>query len=407
MSNFKHAPSNANSKTRNDYSLQLSRWFLISIGAWPQTRTSSIIERLSSIILVPMWLFMVAVITIPCLLYVFFEAKGIQTKLRPLGPLFHRIMGTLNYWILLTRGKAIHECIKHMEEDWRVTENIQNYEIMIKHAKMSRYMAGVCAMFMQGSALFFNIVGTIKTVNIVIKNETITIHPLSCPAYRKLIDARFNPANKIMLLMQFMSSYITNSSTVCICSLAIVFAMHACGQLNMLHTWFNQLVEDHAKGKHLTKRRIGNIVRHHLRVLCFIARMESIIYKACFVELTGCTLNMCLIGYYFVTNWSILNTAKIMSYIMVYISMAFNIFIFCYIGEIVTEQCKNVGQMAYMTNWYELDYKTARSFILIIVRSNNAIKITAGKLFNLSIATFGDVIKTSLAYMNVLQAMSM
>ncbi|EFN78911.1 hypothetical protein EAI_02324 [Harpegnathos saltator] len=251
-------------------SLQLSRWFLISIGAWPQTRTSSIIERLSSIILVPMWLFMVAVITIPCLLYVFFEAKGIQTKLRPLGPLFHRIMGTLNYWILLTRGKAIHECIKHMEEDWRVTENIQNYEIMIKHAKMSRYMAGVCAMFMQGSALFFNIVGTIKTVNIVIKNETITIHPLSCPAYRKLIDARFNPANKIMLLMQFMSSYITNSSTVCICSLAIVFAMHACGQLNMLHTWFNQLVEDHAKGKHLTKRRIGNIVRHHLRVLWYL-----------------------------------------------------------------------------------------------------------------------------------------
>jgi len=47
--------------------------------------------------------------------------------------------------------------------------------------------------------------------------------------------------------------------------------------------------------------------------------------------------------------------------------------------------------MAYMTDWYNLHHKTARGLVLIIARSNNAIKITAGKLFHLSIATFGDV----------------
>jgi len=44
-----------------------------------------------------------------------------------------------------------------------------------------------------------------------------------------------------------------------------------------------------------------------------------------------------------------------------------------------------------MTDWYNLHHKTARGLILIIARSNNVIKITAGKLFHLSIATFGDV----------------
>jgi len=44
-----------------------------------------------------------------------------------------------------------------------------------------------------------------------------------------------------------------------------------------------------------------------------------------------------------------------------------------------------------MTDWYNLHHKTARGLVLIIARSNNAIKITAGKLFQLSIATFGDV----------------
>ncbi|XP_014475007.1 PREDICTED: odorant receptor 4-like, partial [Dinoponera quadriceps] len=252
----------------------------------------------------------------------------------------------------------------------------------------------------------FNLSATMKTVTLVIDNVSTTIHPLSCPAYRKLVDARFSPANEIMITMQVMSSYITNSSTVCICSLAIVFAMHASGQLSMLYTRFNELMKDNAKGTSSVERKLAVIVKHHLRVLCFITRMEGIMYKACFVELAGCTLNMCIIGYYLVMNWSVLSSAKITSCVVAYISMAFNIFIFCYIGEIVTEQCKKVGRMAYMTNWYELDHKTARSFILIIVRSNNVIKITAGKIFPLSIATFGDVIKTSVAYMNALQAMS-
>lgn len=47
-----------------------------------------------------------------------------------------------------------------------------------------------------------------------------------------------------------------------------------------------------------------------------------------------------------------------------------------------------------MTNWYELSHKTALGLVLIIARSSQVIRITAGKLFQLSIATFGDVSKT-------------
>lgn len=44
-----------------------------------------------------------------------------------------------------------------------------------------------------------------------------------------------------------------------------------------------------------------------------------------------------------------------------------------------------------MTDWYRLPRKTALSLILIISRSSSVIKITAGKLIQLSIATFSDV----------------
>jgi len=47
--------------------------------------------------------------------------------------------------------------------------------------------------------------------------------------------------------------------------------------------------------------------------------------------------------------------------------------------------------MAYFTNWYHLPHKTALGLVLIISRSSVVIKITAGKLIQLSLMTFGDV----------------
>lgn len=44
-----------------------------------------------------------------------------------------------------------------------------------------------------------------------------------------------------------------------------------------------------------------------------------------------------------------------------------------------------------MTNWYYLPHKTVPSLILINLRSRIVIKITAGKIFHMSIPTFGLV----------------
>ncbi|XP_012214661.1 odorant receptor 82a-like isoform X3 [Linepithema humile] len=388
----------------SDYSLQLNRWFLISLGAWPQG-TSSTVKRIVVSMQILIFSSSIAIITIPCMLYVSFEREDIQTKLSAVVPLLHRIMGSVNYWTLLTRHKDIYNCIRHMETDWKLVQKIDDREVMLQYAKIGRFMAGFCAVFMHGSAFFFTVVRAIKTTTITVGNETFTMHPMTCPVYSKIIDARFSPANEIFLGVQVFSAFVVGSSTVAVCSLAAVFAMHACGQLNVLYMWLNELVKYDEK-KNLAEQRLAAIVEHHLRVLSFIANMESIMHKACLAELMGCTLNMCLLGYYSIMNWAAFDAAKILSYVTVYMSMSFNIFIFCYIGEILTEQCKHVGEIAYMTNWYKLPHKTALGLVLIIMRSSLVIKITAGKLFQLSIATFGDIIKTSMAYLNILRTMT-
>ncbi|XP_018364257.1 PREDICTED: odorant receptor 82a-like [Trachymyrmex cornetzi] len=406
MSNSKCTPKKEGSKKHIDYSLQFNRWFLKPIGAWPKINTSSSVCRIMVLLQIFICSSIIAVPTIPCLLYVLFEAENIQQKLNTMMPLINRFMSSMHYWVLLKRRDDIHKLIRHMEIDWNLVQRIDEREVMLQHAKFGRFITIICGIMLQGGCLLFALRQSMKTATITIGNETFITHLTTCPIYSKIIDTRFTPLNEIALVLQNLVILVISFCTAGGCSLAAVFAIHACGQLNVLYAWLHKLVENNAEENDKAEQKLAAIVEHHLRILSFISQVESIMHKAALVELMGCTIIMSLLGYYTIMAWETLDTAKVTSSLIVYLSMGFNIFIFCYIGEIITEQCKLVGEMAYMTNWYNLHHKTARSLILIIARSNDVIKITAGKLFRLSIATFGNVIKTSVVYLNFLRTMT-
>ena len=50
-----------------------------------------------------------------------------------------------------------------------------------------------------------------------------------------------------------------------------------------------------------------------------------------------------------------------------------------------------VGEIVYMTNWYYMPMKQMLDMVLIIARSSMVIEMTAGKIIQMSIHTFGDV----------------
>ncbi|XP_011058375.1 PREDICTED: odorant receptor 82a-like [Acromyrmex echinatior] len=388
----------------SDYSIQLNRWFLKPVGAWPNSASTPVREKVISTILIIICYSLIAFTVIPCILNILFEETDVQKKLRAVGPLSHWCMGGMNYFSLLFRSRDIHHCVEHIKTDWRMVTEIGDRQVMLKYAKVGRFVAGLCAIFMHGGVFSHSVLqGTTPTFE-YIGNVSVSVHVLPCPSYSKFVDTTQSPAGEIALTLQLISSIVVNSITVGACSLAAVFAMHVCGQLSVLMRWLDQLNDRKQQGT--VQHRLAIIVEQHLRVLSFVARMEALLYQICFVELLGCTFNLCMLGYYVITGWNVIEKTTSVAYMIIYISMTFNVFIFCYIGEIVTEQCKQVGEAVYMTNWYHLPHKTARGLILIISRSSCVIKLTAGKLVHLSIATFGDVMKTSMIYLNMLRTIT-
>jgi len=110
----------------------------------------------------------------------------------------------------------------------------------------------------------------------------------------------------------------------------------------------------------------------------FISLTDKVLREISVVEIVGCTLNMCFLGYYTITvcisykkyvpckthryfeaisennvynsykfsntgiftfqEWESKETTSYITYIVLLISLTFNIFIFCYIGELVAEK---------------------------------------------------------------------
>ncbi|XP_003700843.2 odorant receptor 10-like [Megachile rotundata] len=385
----------------SDYSLQLNRWFLKPIGAWPVLTSRN--EKIVSLTLNVICYCSILVTVVPCLLRIFLEDDDLLAKLKMTGAMSHCFAGGLNYTTLLLRRKEIHYCIKQINSDWRTVKRPDAQQVMLKDAKFGRSVAAFCAIFMQGGVFCFS-VATVFTMEIVqVGNETRAVHTFPCPAYRKLIPVDNNFLCEIFLAVQFLCVFVVNSTIVGAFSLAIVFASHVYGQLDILMVWVTEYVN---KSEEMHKNRwnqIGVFVENHVKILSFIAHIEQVMSPICLSELCQCTLSMCTLCYYIIMEWEEHDVQNLTSYAMILVSVTFNVFIMCYIGEVLMEQCNRVADVVYMTNWYCMPYRSILDLILIISRSNVVTKITAGKVIYMSIYTFGDVLKTAFTYLNILR----
>ncbi|KAF3424644.1 hypothetical protein E2986_11723 [Frieseomelitta varia] len=391
------------------YSVQINRWLMKPIGVWPISLCVTTGEKISSIMLALISSFLISFLLVPCALCTILETGDLDTKIKMIGPLSFCVMAAIKYYILVSRGAKIGKCIEDIRADWyrAHSRGEEDRRIMRENARIGRSLATFCVGFMYSGGFFYTTVMPLCTRRTeIIDNET--VRSQAFPIYRGLLDPRTSPSFEIVQLMQCLSGFVMYSVTVGACSLAAVFVMHVCGQFGILVARLQRLVDGLEREKNLDSRKeqLGDVVEHHLYILGFISQIEELLNEICFVELVGCTMNICFLGYYLLTEWEQSETIGTLTYCTLLISFTFNIFILCYIGEILSEQCKNISLSAYMIDWYRLPRRKALGLILIFAVANNSTKLTAGKLVELSLGSFCSVLKSSLAYLSLLRTLT-
>ncbi|XP_031366089.1 odorant receptor 4-like isoform X3 [Apis dorsata] len=386
----------------NEYSIQFNKWFSKTIGVWPFSSSTSKFEKIMTKILIFFCWIITLFITISSLLHFTLVKEDIISKLKTLAPISYCFGGGLNYAVLLLRKNDILYCIEHMEVDWKVITKTADRQVMFKNAKIGRIISACIAAFVQISAICFcTVLGVFKRT-IKIGNESMEIHVLPSPTYKIPVDT--NPGYGIVLGLQFMTGYIMSATVVIAFSLATVFACHTIGQLTIMVTWIEEFINrPQEENKNVRIDEISVIIEHHMRILSFLERAEHLLSPICFMEMFKNILSICMFSYCILAEWSEHNIRILSTYTFAVMNLIFSTFLICYIGEVLTERCKEIGNMVYMTNWYRLHDKDILNLIMIIARSSVEYKMTAGKIMDMSVITFGNIIKTIFAYLNILR----
>ncbi|XP_011308550.1 odorant receptor 85c isoform X2 [Fopius arisanus] len=394
-------------KSKSDFkeATNISRCLLTLLGLWLSENPTKLLKKVLLDLSIVICYFLIFFLLIPCALHTFIIEKKPKKQMKMIGPMSFCVMALIKYFFMIIRREKIRGCLHHIEIDWRRVESLEDREIMVKNAKIGRFITSLCATFMYSGGFFYRTILPFALPRKLLPDNT-TMRPLPYPVYRPLFNSQNTPVYEIVFTTQWFGGFVIYTITVAACSLAAVLTLHACGQLKIVMSRLNDFVENSVGTDKTLTSKLGEIVDLHFRALQFAVKIEGLLNEICFVEFIGCTMNICFLGYYLITELEQgkSSTIAVVTYLFLITSFTFNIFIYCHIGELLNQQGKKVGTTAYMINWYELPGKNASGLIILLAMSNCPVTITAGKMVELSYATFCNVLKTAMAYFNLLKS---
>ncbi|XP_017878891.1 odorant receptor 22c-like isoform X1 [Ceratina calcarata] len=382
------------------YATSLVKPILTFLGVWPlpldSHLSSKIIQKIVQFVTYFLFLFWL----VPYFLYVVLKENNPKVRMKMIGSLIMCIMQLIKYTIVLLRMKEVRQSLNTVKRDWyTATEN--NRLIFLKTAKEGKRIVMIVAVTIYGGGLSYRLVPIIRGSITLADNTTIRLLPL--PSYYVIFDAQQSPIYEIICVMQFLGGFVLYSTTTGTTGISVLLTLHACCLLRILANKMNQLSENENMPEHEVQQRIVDIVDYQWNIKRFLNDVQRVLEYICLIEMVGGTILICLGVYYILVDLADHNTASMIIFFTLGLCCAFCIFILCYVGQLLLNESQIVSRTSCTLDWYRLSVKHARSLILVIVMSNYPMRLTAGKMTEMSLATFTDICKLSMGYLNVLR----
>lgn len=248
------------------YVLQQGQVVLRSLGIWPLTdRRPTAIEKTTNISLVLVCYFLLHCDMVPGVLYYMFTDDEPIDRVKMMPPIMYSIMAIAKYSNLLIFGGEIRRCLRYIKEDWETMLISGARDIMMANASTSRRLFTICCTFMYCGGISYNTIVPLSKGKVV-TDQNVTIRPLSCPGYYVFFDPQSSPAYEIVYLLQCLCGVVMYTITVTICSLAALFALHACAQMRILMRLMEDLVDESDSGRRDVVVKLATVIDHQIRI---------------------------------------------------------------------------------------------------------------------------------------------
>ncbi|PBC34552.1 Odorant receptor 33a [Apis cerana cerana] len=308
-------------------------------------------------------------VLIPGLLYVL-QVKNARTKIKLLMPHLNSIAQMAKYTIILQRAKEFSKLLDEIKKDWLIATE-ENRQIFSERASIEHKLTTVIVVTMYGGGFFYRTILPLSKGKILLPNN-MTVRLLPCPSYFGSLNEQATPNYEIIFTLQVLGGFIIYTVLCGTKSACLMLCLHMCGLLKILTNKIVDLTND--SDEQIVQEKIVHIVEYQTRI------KER--------------------------EWEDSNAMAMVIYVVFQVTCVIGTFSVCYVGQLLLDESENIRQAYNTLNWYRLPVNKARSLILLILMSHYPIKVTAGRIMDLSLVTFTSIIKSAVGYMNMLRTVT-
>ncbi|XP_011065191.1 PREDICTED: odorant receptor 24a-like [Acromyrmex echinatior] len=313
---------------------------------------------------------------------------------------------SLKLIILWFNSRIFYDVLAAMAADWREATSSEMH-IMMSKANLSRRFSNVIIGLHSVAVMCFGIEMLASHTNDAdygietpVRAFTLKLQlPLQCNE---------SPLYELVMSLEFLHQLASSTATGILNSLLITLILHTSGQIEILCDTLRN-ISPKMNNQQLTfcmKEAIGK----HQKIITFSDKIDKIFSYIALIQFMSSTLLTCCIGFTVITSINTQDSdtvdgTALMKAVVFYMAAAVEAFTFCFCGEYLTAKSKMIGDAAYKSVWYDFAPKESKLVLLIILRSQRRLTITAGNMMDLSLEGFTSILKASVSYVSVLHAM--
>ncbi|GAB1864528.1 Odorant receptor [Camponotus japonicus] len=385
------------------WAIELNRWSLELIGLWPNT--DGIVKRklgpdIRAGFIFIMILFISGIPLVCALTRVWGNMALMIDNLRITLP----ILTVLLKLVIMRWKQSVLLCIIDMiAEDWLALKLSVERNVMLKYARRARLIM-ICGFIILISLFILVIVLPYfglpfrHLTNLTDRNK-----PLPLQSYY-FYDTDKSPQFELTFFAQAVTIFLVIIIYIAVNAFVGCVILHICGQLENFRGRLNNLISC----KDFT-RILSSSIEIHLRLIRFANNTENAFTLMLFVLIFQFGIGFCLCGFILLSvmtdeNVNVANFTLISYMIVAVVSLFMQTFLYCFGGDLITEQCDAVYRTICDLEWYTLESRKARNLILLMLLAKEPFRITAGKILPLTMTTFCSLLKTSAGYISLLLA---
>ncbi|XP_011694614.1 PREDICTED: odorant receptor 4-like [Wasmannia auropunctata] len=217
-----------------------------------------------------------------------------------------------------------------------------------------------------------------------------------------------SPLYEVVMCLEFLHQLASSIASGTLNCLLITLVLHASGQIEILCDALRDI--SLKKNNQQLAFSMKELIGKHQKIIIFSDKIERIFSYIALIQFMSSTLLTCCVGFTVISSISTvqgsdtIDSAALIKAVVFYMAATVEAFIFCFCGEYLSAKSKMIGDAAYKSIWYDFKPNESKFILLIILRSQRRLTITAGKIMDLSLEAFTTIIKASVSYVSVLHA---